>query len=180
MVALALLMLLGQRHGFSQASGTITPALIHSLEVSVEDEVYDNGFEEEYVGAGTNDGAAGAKWISRMPIYVNPQIDQGVGRAVYDLKHYGEIYRAFYFRDDGMVVLDGDAEKGFPPSDASFEAKYMDRDRLVRLKRDWLHETFVINTDPDIRMVREAAARQRERTGASYWEEAILPHLSKQ
>jgi hypothetical protein len=115
-----------------------------------------------------------------MPIYVDPKIDEGVGRAIYNLKHYGEIYRVFYFQEDGAVVLDGDPNLGFPPTDVSFQAKYMNRDKLALLKRDWLHESFVVDNEPDIRVVREAAARQKERAGFSYWETAILPHLSAQ
>lgn len=181
---LILLMILAfsshQTHDFSHSSGKITRSQIKTVELAIEDEVYDYGYEKDYAGTGKNGAASGDKWISGMPLYIEPRIKDGGGTVIYTLKPYGEIYRAFYLRDDGLVVLDGDPEFEFPPTDVSFKTKYMNSDRLARLKRNWLHVSFSINTDPDIKTVRQAAVREKERTGYSFWESEVLPHLSHQ
>lgn len=53
----------------------------------------------------------------------------------------------------------------------------MDDDGVCRMKRDWLKRTFVINTSPDFQTIQAAAAREFRRTGHSYWQSNILPHL---
>jgi hypothetical protein len=180
-IFLLMLLALGQEPArLLQESGVIAPTQIRALILAVEDEVYDNGFEEDYIGAGKNEAESGQKWVSRMPIYVDPIIDQGEGRAIYNLKHYGEVYRLFYIHEDGTIALDGDPELGFPRTDTSFLTRYMSRKRLAHLKQGWLHERFVINTEPGREVVREAAVRQKQRTGFSYWETVVLPHLHSQ
>ena len=157
----------------------ITTEQIRSLVQAVQDEIYDYGFEEDYVGIGTDRAVDGAKWKSEMPIYVKPTIEDGRGVAIYDLKHYGEVYRIFSIGDNGRIILDGDPELGFPPTQSSLLTKYMRGSEIAQMKHDWLHETYNVNTAPSNQTVRDSAQRQKLRTGFSYWESFVLPRLSK-
>lgn len=184
MIVMMLLVLtaLGQQdHRFLNTSGKITPEQTKAVVLAIEDEMYDNGLEEDYIGAGENEATARGKWVSRMPVYVDPFLNDGTGHVIYDFKHYGEIYRAFYVHDDGLVALDGDPWNEFPPTEPSLKTQYMSRTKVAQLKRDWLKEFFVIDTSTDERshFVRDAAARQVQRTGSSYWQCCISPHLSQ-
>jgi len=158
----------------------ITHAEIAALVQAVQDEIYDYGFEDDYYRLGPNVGSDPKKWTSRVPIYVNPLIEDGEGYAIYKHMHYGEVYRLFTLRKDGVVVLDGDPELSFPPTQTSVLTIYMDDDEVMRMKRDWLRSYFEIDSPINEWTVRAAAQRQKGRTGFSYWETAILPNLKKQ
>ena len=94
--------------------------------------------------------------------------------------HDGEVYRLFSIRKDGVVVLDGNPQNEFPPTQTSLKTLYMNDDEVCEMKLDWLHAFFEIDTAPDERVLRAAARRQKGRTGASHWKSFILPHQTKQ
>jgi len=157
----------------------ITQTEIAALIQAVQDEIYDHGFEDDYYQLGPNMGSDSKKWTSRVPIYIDPHIADGEGYAIYKHMHYGEVHRLFTIRKDGVVVLDGDPELAFPPTQTSILTIYMNDDAVAKMKHDWLRSYFEIDSPIDEWTVRAAARRQKGRTGVSYWETAILPNLKK-
>jgi hypothetical protein len=106
---------------------------IHAVVQAVQDEIYDYGFEEDYSQVGENLAGDPSKWESRMPIYIDPGIEGGEGRVIYSLMRYGEIYRVFTIRKDGVVILDGDPELEFPPAQPSRKTVNMNKGRVRQL-----------------------------------------------
>ena len=152
---------------------------IQAVVQAVQDEIYDYGFEDDYSRVGENLARDPSKWKSRMPICVNPEIEDGEGRVIYQLMHYGEIYRVFTIRKDGLVILDGDPELEFPPTQASLKTLYMNKGRVRQLKHDWLRDSFLIDTAPESRIVQDAAERQMRRIGYSYSQSVVLPNRAR-
>jgi hypothetical protein len=152
---------------------------IQAVVQAVQDEIYDYGLEEDYSQVGENLAGDPSKWESRMPIYINPGIEDEEGRVIYSLMHYGEIYRVFTIRKDGVVILDGDPELEFPPTQPSLKTVYMKKGRVRQLKHDWIRDSFLIDTAPEPRIVQEASERQIRRTGYSYWQSVVLPNRAR-
>lgn len=146
---------------------------------AVQDEIYDYGFEADYLRVGENLARRGSARISRMPIYIDPDVSNGEGRVIYDAAHYGEVLRVFFIRADGLAVLDGDPELGFPRTQPSRRTAYIEGGVVRRMKHDWLKRSFRIDTSPTRGTVRAAADRQIRRTGFSYWKSVILPNEKK-
>jgi hypothetical protein len=146
---------------------------------AVQDEIYDYGFEDDYSQVGENPARRGSARISRMPIYIDPSVKNGEGRVIYHAAHYGEVFREFFIREDGIVVLDGDPGLGFPPTQPSHRTAYMEGTSVRRMKRDWLKRFFRIDMSPSSRTIRAAADRQIRRTGFSYWKSVILSNQKK-
>lgn len=155
----------------------ITEAETRAVVQAVQDEIYDYGFEGDYDRAGENAAGTSSKWISRMRIYIAPETENGGGEIIYDLKHDGEVYRLFTIRKDGLAILDGDPQLGFPPTQRSRKTQYMDSAEVRQLKRNWLERHYDVDTSPSMSVVRDSAHRQKLRTGFSYWETEVLPNL---
>jgi hypothetical protein len=83
---------------------------------------------------------------------------------------YGEVIRGFHFTKDGLAVLEGDPDGGFPPTDADTLTLYMDDDDVCRWKRSWNKYQFEILDSPSEERIKEAAVRQKQRLGYSYQE----------
>jgi hypothetical protein len=56
--------------------------------------------------------------------------------------HDGEVYRLFSIRKDGVVVLDGNPQNEFPPTQTSLKTLYMNDDEVCEMKLDRLHAFF--------------------------------------
>jgi len=70
----------------------LTRAELQAVVQAVQDEIYDYGYEREYYVIGDNLGTS-AHWVSRVPLYINPEMNDGVGQAIYKLMPYGEVFR---------------------------------------------------------------------------------------
>ena len=140
---------------------------------AVEDEIYDYGYEKHFYQLGESIAGPEGATRTRMRIYVDPEIDSTdeSGRIIYKLMPYGEVLRDFVIRRDGLVVLAGDPQNGFPQTqESSTKTVYLDDDQLCRMKHDWIKSSFVIDDSPGAEMIQEAAKRQKLRTGFSDWE----------
>jgi hypothetical protein len=169
-----------EQNGKVPPTGTsVTAPTVHAVIQAIEDEIYDYGFEEDYSQIGENFAGDPSKWESRMPIYINPEIEDDEGQVIYRLMHYGEIYRVFTIRKNGLVVLDGDPELAFPPTQPSLKTLYMNEGRVRQLKHDWLRDSFLIDTAPESKRVQAASERQMRRTGYSYWRSVVLPNRAR-
>ncbi len=161
------------------AKRKISKIEIQAVLQAVQDEIYDYGFEEDYTRVGENLAGDPSKWNRRMPIYIDPEIEIDEGQVIYRLMHYGEIYRVFTIRKDGLAVLDGDPELAFPPTQPSLKTLYMNEGRVRQLKHDWLRDSFLIDTAPESKRVQAASERQMRRTGYSYWRSVVLPNRAR-
>lgn len=166
---------LGARKGNSKRK--ITESEVAEVIQAVQDEIYDYGYERDYYQLGQN-LATPQHWIARMPIYIDPAVDEHGGEAIYKYMHLTqEVYRLFTLEDHGLVALDLDPELGFPPTQANTKTIYMGDDEVCRMKHDWLRRTFVVDTSPSLDVVKAAARRQVLRTGYSRWQSVVLPHI---
>ena len=136
-----------------------TKAVMQAVVRAIEDEVYDHGYQTKFADIGSPDGPSG----HRLPVYIQPSLSQGRGWIIYKFMPYGEVYRMFYVRKDGLVVLHGDPQNGFPPTQPDYLTVYMGDAELCRLKGRWLKTFFVIETEPTSAMVSAARARDLER-----------------
>jgi hypothetical protein len=136
---------------------------------AVEDEIYDYGFEKEFYEIGINNGTP-SHWISEVPIYLESGTDKdGNGRAIYRLMPYGEVFRLFFIRKDGIVVLIGDPDNKFPITQPSKLTVFMDDDEVCRMKRQWTRSSIFVDEQPSLETVEAGASRQETRTGFSAW-----------
>jgi hypothetical protein len=94
----------------------------------------------------------------------------GVGRAIYKLMPYGEVFRDFDIGQDGLVGLMGNPQLGFPPTQPSHKTIYMDDDQLSKMRHTWLRRTFDVDDSPTPEMRQESAKRQKTRVGFSDWQ----------
>jgi hypothetical protein len=152
------------------AKRKLTDAEIKGVVQAVEDEIYDYGYEREYYEIGYNVGTS-MHWISRVPIYINPQMKDGVGQAIYKVMPYGEVFRMFDIGDDGLVSLIGNPQSGFPLTQPSHRTIYDDDDDLAQMRRTWIKRTFDVDDSPTVEMRQGAIGRQKLRNrGFSDWE----------
>jgi hypothetical protein len=107
---------------------------------------------------------------TRVPLYIDPMVEDGEGQAIYKLMPYGEVLRLFHVHDDGTVVLDGDPELGFPASQPNRKTVYLKDSDVGQMKRDWVKAFFGVDLSPSPEMVQDAVRRQKQRTGFSAWE----------
>ena len=147
----------------------LTTADIQAVKEAVQDEILDYRFNKEFYEIGTNAGTHG-HWISKLPIYIDPSTDgDGNGRAIYRLMPYGEVYRIFFVRKDGIVVLAGDPENRFPITEPSKLTVFIDVDEICDLIHKWIRLSFLVDERPLLTVVEGAATRQETRVGFSAW-----------
>jgi hypothetical protein len=140
---------------------------------AVEDEIYDYGYQKHFYQMGENIGTLPNAPRTRMRIYLEPEVNltDESGRVIYKLIPYGEVLRDFIIRKNGLVVLAGDPQNGFPPTqESNTKTVYLDDDQVCRMKRDWLRRFFVVDDSPSPERLQEAVQRQKLRTGFSDWE----------
>jgi hypothetical protein len=154
----------------SRGKRKLTADEVQAVILAVQDEIYDYGYEPRFYQLGENAGVP-SHWRSRLPIYVNSAFDdEGMGQVIYKLMPHGEVFRFFDIGANGLVMLDGDPELDFPPTQPSLKTVYMDDDELCRMKHTWIRQFFVVDTSPTRDTVQDAVRRQKLRTGFSAWE----------
>ena len=150
----------------------ISESAVKAVVQAVEDEIYDYGYQKSFYQIGQDVGTSNSP-RSRIPIYIEPDLDaeDGGGRVIYKLMPYGEVMRDFIIRKNGLVVLSGNPQNGFPPTqETSTKTVYMDDDEVCQMKHDWLKDSFFVDDSPSSERIQEAAQRQKIRTGFSDWE----------
>lgn len=154
----------------AQAAHPITTKEITAVVQAIEDEIYDYGYYEHYFQLGENVGSP-MDWKARLPIYIDPDVSaDGVGHAIYKLMPFGEVFRAIALRADGTVLLVGDPQHGFPPTQPSVRTVFMDDVEVCRLKATWRKRDMQVWVSPSAAMLNGAAERQKARIGFSDWE----------
>jgi hypothetical protein len=149
---------------------------------AVEDEIYDYGYENHFRQMSENVASPASPPRIRMRIYIDPEIDptDESGRVIYKLMPYGEVLREFIIRRNGLVVLSGDPQNGFPPTqESNTKTVYLDDDDVCRMKHDWVRSFFVVDDSPNAETIQEVVKRQKLRTGFSDWEYRHSSHRSK-
>jgi len=160
--------LLGLR-GFAQKRSAlmrITDSQTRAIALAIEDEVYDRGYQKSFYMVGPEVRPD----VTQIVGYVEPELKKDGGTVIYKLMPYGEVMRGFHFDKDGLAVLEGDPDGGFPPTDGDTLTLYMDDDDICRMKHSWKKLYFEIADSPSSQQVGDAATRQKERVGFSYKE----------
>ena len=166
-VAVSILLADAQHRGTRK----ITDAEVKAVIQAVEDEIYDYGYEENYYQFGEEVQSDPQYYIHRVPIYIRPEIEDRGGEVIYELLPYGEVFRSFDIRKDGLAVLEGNPENGFPQSDEySRKTLWMDDAAVFRMKQHWLKHSFDVDASANEKTIDAAARRQKLRTGFSYWQ----------
>lgn len=130
---------------------------------AIEDEIYDYSYQGHFGDLGEFVG----RNQHRLTVYIQPHFRDGHAWVIYKLMPYGEVYRMFRIRDDGLAVLHGNPENGFPPTQPDYLTVYMEDDELCRKKSQWLRYFFVIDTSPAPERIEQAINRQKKRYGFS-------------
>lgn len=175
LIALVLLSLFCLPRGGAQSAANVAlkPGQIKSLQTAITDEIYDYEYEEGFFPEGGPVGEALSASETRVPLYINPLIKNGEGEVIYKLMPYGEIFRIFHLSDNGLVVLDGDPQIGFPASQPDRKTVYMSDSSLAKLRSTWTHSSFEVLLNPSREQVQNAVTRQKVRNdGFSAWESA--------
>jgi hypothetical protein len=173
LISLALFLVVSTQAYSGPQKRKVSDSEVKAVVQAVEDEIYDYGYENHFREMSENIASpAGAPQI-RMRIYVDPEIDHAdeSGRVIYKLMPYGEVLREFIIRRNGLVVLSGDPQNGFPPTqESNTKTVYLDDDDVCRMKHAWVRSFFVVNDSPTAKIVQEAVKRQKLRTGFLDWE----------
>ena len=173
--AFLLVLLLLSAFSSSNAQDTtkirLTQSQTRALVQAVQDEIYDREYQGYFFPEGGPVGEVISESRTRVPLYVDPVVEEGEGEAIYKLMPYGEVLRLFHVHKDGTVVLDGDPELGFPASQPNRKTLYLgDRD-VNRMKREWVKSSFDIDLSPRPEAIQDVVRRQKQRTGGfSAWE----------
>ena len=149
----------------------LKPSELAKLQQAIEDEIYDYGYYNKFYEIGGNIGTP-QHWRARVHLFVNPDYDSTSrhGEVIYKLMPYGQIYRLFYLDANGGIKLDGDPQNGFPITQPSHQTVFMDDLDVCRREQSWMDTFLVVDTAPTLDMIRNAAQRQKVRTGFSDWE----------
>jgi len=156
-----------------QRKRKISDSELRAVIQAVEDEIYDYGYQKKFYHLGENVADATSTVRTSMHIYIDPEIDSTdeSGRVIYKLMPYGEVLRDFIKRRNGLVVLSGDPQNGFPQTqESSTKTVYLDDAEVCGMKHDWIKSNFVVDDSPSPERVQDAANRQKLRTGFSDWE----------
>jgi hypothetical protein len=149
----------------------LTQSETKALVQAVQDEIYDREYQGYFFPEGGPVGDVISESRTRVPLYVDPVVEDGEGEAIYKLMPYGEVLRLFHVHDYGMIVLDGDPELGFPASQPDRKTVYLKDSAVVRMKRAWVKSSFEIALSPRPQTIQDVVRRQKQRTGGfSAWE----------
>jgi hypothetical protein len=144
----------------------ITDKEAKAISLAIEDEVYDRGYQKRFYMVGPEIRHD----VTSLPVYIKPTVRNGGSTLIYKLMPYGEVIRGFHFTKDGLVVLEGDPDGGFPPTDPDMLTVYADDDDVCRWKHTWKKYHFEIIDSPAPERINEAGVRQKQRVGYSYRE----------
>jgi hypothetical protein len=127
---------------------------------AIIDEMYVNNLQPYVIDVG--------KELSRseyqLNVYFKPSLNKdNVGWVIYKLMPYGQVYRLFSMRSDGLAILYGKLRDHFPPTQPSYLTVYMDEDELCQIEREWQKGYFTVQLKPNVDRVAEARARQKNR-----------------
>src|ERR1700733_6061498 len=139
----AALIALSQSGGPNQTKRVTGPEA-EAVVLAVEDEIYDYSHEKAFYMVGKEP----VKGTTRLPIYIEPNLKDGRGNVIYKLMPFGEVIRQFHFRQDGLAVIEGRPDIGFPPTQPNTLTLYMDDDEVCGWKREWLRYHFDILDAP--------------------------------
>ena len=149
----------------------LTQSETKALVQAVQDEIYDREYQGYFFPEGGPVGDLISDSRTRVPLYIDPMVEDGEGEAIYKLMPYGEVLRLFHVHDDGTIVLDGDPELGFPASQPNRKTVYLRDDDVDRMKREWVKSSFEIDLWPSAETIQDVVRRQKQRTGGfSAWE----------
>lgn len=150
---------------------SLTPSEMTNLKQAIQDEIYDYGYYQDFYGIGENIGTPD-HWVSRLHLFVNPLYNsaENYGEVIYKIMPYGQIYRVFSINSRGRIVLIGDPQNRFPATQPSHQTVFMDSLDVCKDQESWDKTTFVVDTKPTTTMIKDAAQRQKVRTGFSDWE----------
>jgi hypothetical protein len=154
----------GQASQKVPTADVVIPAVVQA----VEDEIYDLNEEGKYFLI--DDQGSGDRTPATISIYISKDISaNGDGIAVYKLMPYGEVYRYFVVRDDGLVVLQSDPHHGFLPIGGSVLTVYMSADDVSDfIVHRSIKSAFVVDPAVSNQRLHDAIQRQLKRTGFSY------------
>lgn len=148
-----------------QEERKITQEEIAAVIQAAQDEIYEYDYQGHFdlVGEGIGDRAV------RVAIYFEPRVSikDRTGWVIYKLMPYGEVFREFYIRSDGLASFPANPELGFPPTQPSYLTVYIEDDKLCRFKREWRKTFFVVEFKPSPERVKEAIERQKKRYGVT-------------
>jgi hypothetical protein len=171
LLASLLLIVCSTSSGQSATRTKLTQSETKALTQAIQDEIYDYEYQGHYFPQGGAVGDALSDSKTRVPVYVDPLLEDGEGRAIYKLMPYGEVLRLFHVHDDGTIVLDGDPEVGFPATQPNRKTVYLKDAELARMKHDWGKSSFDVQLSPSAETVQESVRRQKQRNdGFSAWE----------
>lgn len=164
LLALWLLLLFPARAQQTSIPIPITAQEIVALKTAILDEIYDYEFEAEYIDISllTPSGY-------ELHLYINPKLDNGGGQVIYKLP-IGEVARIFVINGDLATLIREPRDK-FPPTSSSTLTLYLPDEDICDAKRNWIHDTLMINPHPSKKDIRAAIARERKRKGTSQHDE---------
>jgi hypothetical protein len=155
----------------------ITNKQIESVLQAIRDEIYDYRYYKEFWGFET--AGPNGPW-AEFNVYINPQLkssnggDEGV--VIYKYLPFGEVIRPFIVDSGGNAYLTGSPDRGFGWTRPEGNTIYMDDEEVIKDKQQSIKVPFSIELKPSRKLILEAAARQKMRTGSSKWE---LKHPNK-
>lgn len=127
---------------------------------AIVDEMYANDLQPYVIDVGT----ALSPSEYQMNLYFKPTLNkEGAGWVIYKLMPYGEVYRLFSIRSDGLAILYGKLRDRFPPTQPSYLTVYMDDGDLCKIENEWQKEHFTVELKPSSLRIAEAQARNRKR-----------------
>jgi hypothetical protein len=132
---------------------------------AVEDEIYDYGYEKDYVNIGST-GAIDSP--TEVTIFISPDLyNDGHGVVIYKYMPFGEVERRFAFRPDGLAVLWGKPVNHFPATQPDTNTLYLRDDDVCAFKQKAIRSSFTVDPNVSLTRRREAEKRQRIRIGYS-------------
>lgn len=138
---------------------------------AVEDEIYDYGYEKDYVNIGTT-GAISSP--TSVELFVSSEFYDGHhGVVIYKFMPFGEVQRRFAIGTDGMAVLFGKPLNRFPATQPDTNTLYLRDEDVCGFKQKALKAAFTVNPDIDLVNRRNAAKRQLQRVGYSQYFETL-------
>ena len=127
---------------------------------AILDEMYVNNLQPHVIDVGKELSLSEYK----LNIYFKPNLNRdNAGWVIYKLMPYGQVYRLFSIRNDGLAILYGKLRDRFPPTHPSYLTVYMDDDELCQFEREWQKGHFTVELKPSAERIAEARARQQKR-----------------
>jgi hypothetical protein len=142
----------------ASAAQMVSDADIRAVVEAIKDEIYANGYYTAYIDVERD----------KVPVYVNPKIENIMVWVIYRLMPFGEILRgAVVSLDKRLVFLHRDPQLGFPASDgAAMKTVYLSDEDVIEKKTTWRRIYVSIDLKPTAERLEEARQRQKLRYGS--------------